>query len=417
MSEFAKLVILFIAVVLAAVSVFAVFSDESLPQVLSDALHADENAAPYENTADNAAECDEIRAVWVTYREIGGMVRGKSRSEYEAVLDSKLAALKELGINTLFWHARAFCDALYLNTEFPVSDYICENGVLPEYDPLEIAIEKAKAAGMSVHAWVNPFRVCTDAAKIPKAAEITDLIKIADTHFIAANGVWLDPASAHTQRFVLDCIAELCRNYDIAGIQFDDYFYPSDAAEKPCGSYNEYKASGGSLGIRQWRTESLSVFMASVYSFIKNNNDDLIFSISPGGIPEKDLNESLADVALWCSGGYADMIVPQIYYGLENESAPFRKTAEQWAAMCRESGVKLVCGLAAYKCGRVDEFAGSGKNEWTENNGILKDEYSIISGIEEYCGFSLFSLDYCVDENEIENSETEISLLKSVLEY
>ena len=417
MSEFAKLVILFVAVVLAAVSVFAVFSDESLPQVLSDALHAEESAAPRESTADNAAEGDEMRAVWVTYKEIAGMVRGKSRAEYEAVLDGKLSALKELGINTLFWHARAFCDALYLNTEFPVSDYICENGILPDYDPLEIAINKAKAAGMSVHAWVNPFRVCTDAAKMPKDTEIADLLKIADTHFISANGVWLDPASAHTQRLVLDCIAELCNNYDIAGIQFDDYFYPPNTAEKPCGAYSEYKASGGSLGIRQWRTESLSAFMASVYSFVKNINDALVFSISPGGIPEKDLDESLADVSLWCSGGYADIIVPQIYYGLKNETAPFEKIAEQWAAMCRASGVKLVCGLAAYKCGKTDEYAGSGKTEWTENNGILKDEYSIISKIEEYSGFSLFSLDYCVDENGNEISETEIKKLKSVLEY
>lgn len=417
MSEFAKLVILLVAVVLAAVSVFAVFSDESLPQVLSDALHAEENAAPHESTADHAAEGEEIRAVWVTYKEIAGMVCGKSRAEYEAALDGKLSALKELGINTLFWHARAFCDALYLNTEFPVSDYICENGALPDYDPLEIAIEKAKAADMRIHAWVNPFRVCTDAAKMPKDTVITDLIKIADTHFVAESGVWLDPASAHAQRFVLDCIAELCNNYDIAGIQFDDYFYPPDAAEKSCGSYSEYKASGGSLNVRRWRTESLSAFMASVYSFIKNKNDALVFSISPGGIPEKDLGESLADVSLWCSGGYADIIVPQIYYGLKNETAPFEKTAEQWAAMCRESGVKLVCGLAAYKCGKTDEFAGSGKNEWMENNGVLKEEYSIISKIEEYSGFSLFSIDYCVGENGNKNSNTEIKTLKSVVEY
>ena len=417
MSEYAKLLVLFVAVVLAAVSVFAVFSDESLPQVLSDALHADESAEPPENAGGNVPENDEIRAVWVTYKEIGSMVRGKSRAEYEAALDGKLSALKELGINTLFWHTRAFCDALYLNTEFPVSEYICENGALPAYDPLETVIEKAKAAGMSVHAWVNPFRVCTDAAKIPKAAKITDLLKSGDAHYISENGVWLDPACALAQSFVLECIAELCDNYDIAGVQFDDYFYTADAAEKSCRAYNEYKAAGGTLGIRRWRTESLSAFMASVYSFIKSKNKNIVFSISPCGIPEKALNESLADVSLWCSGGYADLIVPQIYFGLLNETAPFENTAQKWADMCRESGVKLVCGLAAYKCGQVDEFAGSGKNEWAENNGILKDEYSILSKIPQYCGFSLFSLDYCVGENGNEISETEIKMLKSVLEY
>ncbi len=399
MSEGAKLIFLFLAVVLAAVSVFAVFSDERLPKVLSEAVHREETVDPDSDLCDKD-ENEETRAVWVTYKEIGDMVRGKSRAEYEAALDSMLAALKIIGINTLFWHARAFCDALYLKTEFPVSEYICDlYGAKPEYDPLEMVINKCKAAGIGVHAWVNPFRVCTDAANIPKSGKVAELLNVSGTYFVCESGVWLDPAVMPSQSLVLECISELCDNYEIAGIHFDDYFYPVDTAETVCDLYTEYSAAGGSLAIRQWRTESLSAFMSSVYTFIKSKDKNLIFSISPGGIPEKDYNESLADVSQWCSGGYADMIIPQIYYGLENENAPFESIAAKWADICRTGKVKLVCGLAAYKCGKADEFAGSGKNEWMENNDILKEEYSIISKNDEFSGFSLFSLSSLMSEN------------------
>ena len=415
MSEGAKLAALFIAVVLAAVSMFAVFSDESLPKKLSDAVHEETRA---DEGGCEVSEAEEMRAVWVTYKEIGEMVRGKSRAEYEACVDEMLSALSELGINTLFWHVRAFCDALYLKTEFPVSEYICaQNGRPPDYDPLAIIIEKCKTADIRVHAWVNPFRVCADKSKIPESGKIGELLAHDGVYYTAANGVWLDPASELSRQSVLDGIAELCDNYAIAGIQFDDYYYTSDSAEKSCAAYEEYKACGGSMGVKQWRTEGLSAFIASVYSFIKSKNENLVFSISPGGIPEKALNESLADVYEWCAGGYADVIIPQIYYGFENETAPFEQIAKKWAELCRGGDVRLVCGLAAYKCGVTDEFAGSGKNEWVENNGILSAEYSVISNIAEYSGFSLFSYGYCVGENGNDISGTEINSLKSMLKY
>ena len=414
MGESVKLLVLFIAVLLAAVCVFAIFSDKSLPQTLADALHGETEEAPNGTGENNNGE--EIRAVWVTYTEIRDMVSGKSKAEFETRVEAVLEKLGELRINTLFWHTRAFCDALYLKTEFTVSKYICgADGAPPQYDPLEVVIEKAKEKGIAVYAWVNPFRVSADGT-VPATGKAADLFSSADNFFRTESGVWLDPASAAVQRLVLDGIAELCDNYRIAGIQFDDYFYPSGTAQTVCGAYSEYKAGGGTLPVRQWRTGALSAFISSVYSFIKSKNADLVFSISPGGIPEKDLAESLADVAEWCSGGYADMLVPQIYYGLENETAPFEKTAEEWARMCAGSDVELVCGLAAYKCGKVDEFAGSGKNEWAENTSVLKDEYSIIAKNGAFSGFSLFSLSSCTDENGSEISDTEIKMLKSVIQ-
>ncbi len=414
MGESVKLLVLFIAVLLAAVCLFAIFSDKSLPQTLADALHGETEEIQDGTGEKNSGE--EIRAVWVTYTEIRDMVSGKSKAEFETRVDTVLEKLGELRINTLFWHTRAFCDALYLKTEFPVSKYICgADGAPPQYDPLEIIIEKAKEKGIAVYAWVNPFRVSADGA-VPASGKVGELLSVHDNYFKTESGVWLDPASAAVQRFVIDGIAELCDNYRIAGIQFDDYFYPAESAQTACGAYNEYKAGGGTLPVRQWRTEALSAFISSAYSFIKSKNENLIFSISPGGIPEKDLAESLADVAEWCSGGYADMIVPQIYYGLKNETAPFEKTAEKWAGMCSGSDVKLVCGLAAYKCGKADEFAGSGKNEWTENTSVLKDEYSIITKNGAFSGFSLFSSGYCLDENGNEISKTEIKTLKSVIQ-
>ncbi len=91
--------------------------------------------------------------------------------------------------------------------------------------------------------------------------------------------------------------------------------------------------------------------------------------------------------------------MPQIYFGFENETKPFIKTAQSWEEMMKGSGIKLYCGLAAYKCGKFDENAGSGKNEWEENSDILKKQYEYLSNNDSWSGFALFSYSYSFGEN------------------
>ena len=39
--------------------------------------------------------------------------------------------------------------------------------------------------------------------------------------------LWLDPAYEEVRKLIADGAAEIAKNYDVDGIHYDDYFYPS----------------------------------------------------------------------------------------------------------------------------------------------------------------------------------------------
>ena len=181
--------------------------------------------------------------------------------------------------------------------------------------------------------------------------------------------------------------------------------------------YKEYKKQGGLLTLADWRRENVNVLVSSVYSLVKAENENMIFSISPSADIEKCRNTFYADVEKWCrEEGFVDFIIPQIYYGFQNENMPFEKVFQEWDDLCENPNIKLICGLAPYKCGREDEFAGAGKNEWNENVNILSQQYERVLESYMWQGFSLFSYSYCFGDNVTEFSKKEIKKLLYMVE-
>lgn len=358
----------------------------------------------------------EMRGVWLSFTEIGELVKGKTEKEYREALESVFNNLKELKINTVFYQARAFCDALYKSELFPVSEYI--GGENSEYDPLKIITEVAKNYGICVHAWVNPFRVSysNDTDKLKTDSPALKLLKNDDTSvFVCDRGIFLNPSDENVKRLVADGIRELLENYEIGGIHFDDYFYP-ECDFDDSKAFELYRKRGGRLTVEEWRRENVSVLISSIYMLTKKSGEDLIFSISPSGDIDKCMNVFYSDVKKWCSEeGYADYIIPQLYYGFKNEKLPFKETADDWNNLAKDSSVTFVCGLAPYKCGETDKNAGSGAEEWKENTKILSQQYEYITESLKWKGFALFSYSYCFGENINGNSKKEIKSLGDML--
>ena len=107
-------------------------------------------------------EITNFYCVWLTYSEIGELVKGKSEEEYKESLEALFNKLKENKINTVFYQCRAFCDSFYTSEIFPVSKYVCADNKEPSFDPLKIFAEMGNEKGISVHCWVNPYRVSYD---------------------------------------------------------------------------------------------------------------------------------------------------------------------------------------------------------------------------------------------------------------
>ncbi|MBE6800799.1 MAG: hypothetical protein E7529_06305 [Ruminococcaceae bacterium] len=373
-----------------------------------------------EATAISENPQNKIYAVWLTYSEIGSFVKGKSEDEYRADIETVFKVLKENEINTVFYQCRAFCDSFYESEIFPASKYITADSRKPDFDPFEIFLEKAKAYNISVHCWINPYRISynNDFKNLPENSPARELYKgDKNSLIICEEGVFLNPAHTESRRLVLSGIKEILNKYKVNGIHFDDYFYPETKEINDKELYNEYKNQGGALPLAEWRRENVNALISSVYSLVKSQNNALIFSVSPSADIEKCKNVFYADVEKWCrEEDFVDLLIPQIYYGFENEKMPFREVLGEWEKLALQGNIKLLCGLAAYKCGKPDEFAGEGVNEWSENVNILSRQYEQVSESPVWQGFSLFSYSYCFGENVTENSKKEIKNLLYMVE-
>ncbi|MEG2295690.1 MAG: family 10 glycosylhydrolase, partial [Oscillospiraceae bacterium] len=128
---------------------------------------------------------------------------------------------------------------------------------------------------------------------------------------------------------------------------------------------------------------------------IKNIDSNVVFGISPQANMENNYDEQYIDVQKWLSQkGYVDYICPQIYYGFENEKYPYAYTVKLWNEMITVDGIELYVGLAPYKIGKEDKWAGSGKNEWFATTDVLKKMVVTAREASNYAGFSLYRYDY-----------------------
>lgn len=369
------------------------------------------------NNQQKPTDENEIRGIWIScYDHISAA--GKTKSEYKAETDKMFETVADCGLNTAFVHLRAFSDAFYESDIYPYSSYIAgEEGAELSFDPFEVMLESAVKYNISVHGWINPFRVSTKAdvstlSNKNPAKQIIDSGNAQGEICILSNGIYYNPSCTSNHKLVLDGVKEIITKYDIDGIHIDDYFYPSADECVDEKQYGQYVSEGGKLSLAEWRTVNINAFVSSLYSAVKAVDSDLTVSISPAADIEKNKTELYADCELWLSSnGYADLIIPQIYYGFEHEKLAFDSVLNNWSSLHRNLNVKLACGIAAYKCSEEDEYAGAGSAEWLECSDILARQLNEIRTNNNYSGFVVFSY----SDLTRDTAKTEILNLKDTI--
>ena len=341
-----------------------------------------------------------IRACWLSYLEWNPK-HIMDEANYRAYLQSLLAPLERIGTTDLFLQVRAFADAIYSSAYFESSAWIVERRGDPlPFDFLSVIIEEATALELRVHAWINPYRVLSDPAQtamLGRSTVVARLLrKYKNTCFIQTeSGLYLQPGSPRAQTLILNGVRELLDCYPVAGIHLDDYFYPPDAGVEDNALYEAYHANGGALSLHDWRCEQVDLLLKRIYTLVHAAGKDRVLSVSPGGDPQRDEALHCADVALWCKEkGFCDWIVPQLYYGFKNEAMPFRQTAKTWRKLKTEASVRLVGGLAVYKIGKADQWAGEkGSSEWIQDPTLLAKQAKTLRRLG-YDGCALFSAQF-----------------------
>lgn len=391
--------------------------------IKSDAPNTESLDTQQKEIAETVQTGGELRAVWVNYNELSmkRYANGGTESDFRKKAAEMCRNIRTDGFNTVILQVRPFCDAFYPSEYYPWSAYLTgTQGQAVAYDPLAVFLDCAHAQNLSVQAWINPYRVLPstdwDLLSDDNPARQWYAAGKTENLLLTGEGIYLNPASAEAQMLILNGVREIVGNYAVSAIHLDDYFYPTTDYAADAESYAQYAAAGGALSQDDWRRENVNAFVSALYSAVKSVNPQVQVVVSPSGDLERNYNTLYADVALWAREGFVDVLLPQLYYGFENEKKPFESTAAEWANLQYANGVSLCFGLAAYKCGEEDAYAGSGAAEWIEHTDILARQVSFCHTLPKCDGFAFFTYSSIYLPNKTENAKKEWKNLKNVLQ-
>lgn len=348
----------------------------------------------YAKNSYSALNHSRVKAVWISYIEMSALLSGKSEADFRSTFGKMLDNCASVGLNTVFVHVRAFGDAFYFSELFPFTDSL---GAKTSYDPLKIMVSEAHSRNISLHAWINPMRLCSDAklagvsSKYPVGKWYNGAEK--GTYIVNVGGTWyLNPAYEAVRELISDNVREIVSNYNVDGIHIDDYFYPTTDASFDSSAF----ASSGYSTLFSFRTANINAMVKGMYS-AAHECGSAVFGAAPQGNNYNNLYALYADANAWCKGGYVDYFAPQIYYGFENSALPFKQNVDEWLGIVKGTGTKLYPGLALYKIGKEDTWAGTGKTEWQNTTTMIKRQIEYAE--ENGCGgVALYSYNYLFND-------------------
>jgi len=280
--------------------------------------------------------------------------RGMTPAELQAEIDEMAGNCAAWGVTDIFLQVRPHGDVLYASGVFPWSAELNgTEGVPPGggFDPLAAWVAAAHERGLQLHAWVNPYRLSVINADSLFAGTRSELV-------VAHDGVyWLDPGNPGTLGVILAGVEELCRDYDVDGIHFDDYFYPG-ADFNDAGTFRAY---GREATPEAWRIDNVNALIAETRAVTAAYGRQ--FGVSPSGIwanasavpagsdtdGRQSLTDQYADSLAWIQNGWVDYIAPQIYWERGHPKADLNVLLDWWQSAVAGTDVKLYIGLAAYK--------------------------------------------------------------------
>ena len=316
----------------------------------------------------------------------------------------------------------------YASDYFPWAACISgTQGKNPGYDPLKIMTEMSHKEGISIEAWINPYRISSGNSirSLSKTNPARKWFSVQNTkrNILSYEGsLYYNPSSESVRNLIIQGVKEIVQNYNVDGIHMDDYFYPSFTEKNVTTAFDapEYKQqlktnlsstdstsltsadkSSNEISLADWRRDNVNRLVSGIYKAVKEINSDVTFGISPAGNLDNlrsDL-EYYVDIDTWVSqNGYVDYLMPQIYWGFTNEVAPFDKVTDAWCILMENSPVKLYIGLQLYRMGSTEP--GQSDEKELQKTSLLKKELSYLKKQKKIEGYCLFSYQYLDCQNK-----------------
>lgn len=332
------------------------------------------------------------RAVWFSYSDLA-QFSYESKKAFREDFSEALKVVEQYKNNTVIVQVRPFADALYQSKIFPMSKVITQRSSL-SFDPLKEMVELAHQKGMSIEAWVNPYRISLNKTTYQQfIGNSSKSSWLEDTKQIIGYATYkyiFNPASQDVRDYIVAGVKEIVENYEVDGIHFDDYFYIEGTHEGTT---------------QNQRLDSVNMLIQDVYQSIKTINPDVVFGISPQGNYENCINEG-ADVDTWLKEeGFVDYIMPQIYwtdqYGGDGKTTMFTNRIKVYAGLKRQKAVMLYAGLALYQTGEKRDL----DKGWIASSANISQQVQILSE-NGYKGYALFNYESLLKDAGQKEMET-----------
>lgn len=365
----------------------------------NNSLLEESEVMPYQNTS--------VSGVWISFSEINSMLQ--SEAGFKAEFDKVTENCKALKIGEIYVHIRAFCDSLFQSEYFP----LINAAKSIDFDPFQYIIDACHASGIKVHAWINPYRVLTSSSdketldhESPAYKWLSDESTENDKNVSFFNGIYLNPAEPEVRELVINGIREVLNKYEVDGIHFDDYFYPTTEPEFDSVSYEKYSANTENpLSLSDWRRANVNALISGCYTAVKFYNKEIAFSVSPMASIEKNYNELYADVKTWVESGCLDAVIPQLYFGFDypDREFCFDNLLYDWIKLSKvNTEVELKIGLAPYKIGTDLE---ADREEWNTSEDIIARQAEICYKNGSVSGYVLFSYSSLFSSEELNTKQ------------
>lgn len=304
----------------------------------------------------------EARGLWVTRWTIGA---ASDEGDVEALIDS----IADAGFNQVYFQVRGTFDALYRSSLEPWSSVLDGLGVDPGWDPLDVAVTRAHARGIELHAYLNTFPFWsgttppTDVVP-PHPYDVHPEWRVADASGIPmalnSNYVFASPGSAEVRDWVAAVAEDVVTAYDVDGVHLDYVRYPGSQYSHDDASEAAYAAAlAGEPGLswEDFQRRAVTATVAGVSGRVWAVRPEVKVTAAVWGIYENRWGWSSVsqgnldyyqDSGAFMDEGVADAILPMIYWPLTDppgQRLDWRALADDHLARGDAAGRHVYAGI------------------------------------------------------------------------
>ena len=333
-----------------------------LPVLLLAACNASHAIEPDAVQADAAVDAapelpHELRGVWITRFAFA------SRADLEGVIDRAASA----HFNAVFVQIRGEGDAYYNSAYEPWARRLTGTlGRDPGWDPLQVAIDRAHAHGMQLHAYFNVFASwpATSAVPMAEGAHQHALYDHPEWLAVQTNGQngdteyrWLSPGIPAVRAFNTAVARDLLTKYAVDGLHLDrirvpgpDYSHDSVTN----AAFTSAKTVNVSLTWADFMRAQVSQQVADIHAALLEVRPTAklsaavwgIYKPLPGCTTSQGYADFYQDSLGWLAAGSIDAIAPMVYWPIEPGACT------DWSAlvdgfMAAKSGKQIWAGMHA----------------------------------------------------------------------